>query len=310
MMKRAVMQAGLQVPRFMSLAELLAAGGHASWSGPTVLKPHSGASSTDVVVFASPSQTFAAVTAHTTGVTRLDAKDPATHEYEVEEFVTGPILHFDGLIDAGRIIVMTASRYLGTCLGYANGQPLGSYHVPLEPTALDWAQRVVAAVQIGSGSFHLEAIDVGGSLIFLEIGNRVGGADVVATFELATSVHMPSQELRMLIGEPASLPPLEHAHARGWHGWFVFPGHHLSGVHQGFNGVESFRASTSVVTWNELPLGAALRTNVTYSAHEAPLAGIVATTSHDATRMWIEALFSVASMREPSTAAGQLKNVA
>ena len=61
--------------------------------------------------------------------------------------------------------------------------------------------RVLAAVGIRNGSFHLEAIEAPDALVFLEVGNRVGGADVVATFELATGVHLPSEELRILIGD-------------------------------------------------------------------------------------------------------------
>jgi hypothetical protein len=243
-------------------------------------------------------------------VAKLDAEEEALGDYQVEEFVTGPILHFDGLVDAGRIAVMTASRYVGTCLGYANGQPLGSYYIPLEPAALSWAQQVIAAVKIESGSFHLEAIDSAGSLVFLEIGNRVGGADVVATFELATGVHMPSRELRMLIGEPIDLPTDLQLHARGWHGWFVYPGHHHSGAYLGLKDADRFRSDPAVVTWNELEMGAALRRNVTYSAHEAPLAGIVATRSHAATRAWIEGLFGAATLQIDAGVAAQLKHVA
>ncbi len=310
-MKRAVADTGLRVPRFMPLCELLTAQGVASWDCASVLKPHSGASSADVVVFDSPRHVFEAVSQQASRVAKLDAENAAIDEYEVEEFVAGPILHFDGLIEGGRIAVMTASCYVGTCLGYAQGRPLGSYHIPLQAEAADWAQRVVDAVQIDSGSFHLEAIEASQGLVFLEIGNRVGGADVVATFELATGVHMPSQELRMLLDDPLILPQARQMHARGWHGWFVYPGHHLgNGAHHGFDGVEEYRSSPSVVTWNELQIGTAFRSNVTYSAHEAPLAGIVATGGHAATRAWIEGLFASASLRVADADTAQLKHVA
>ncbi|WP_230680980.1 hypothetical protein [Paracidovorax cattleyae] len=52
-MKQAVAAAGLRVPRFASLPAFLARRDGLSWQGRTVLKPHSGAASEDVAVFAS-----------------------------------------------------------------------------------------------------------------------------------------------------------------------------------------------------------------------------------------------------------------
>jgi hypothetical protein len=311
LMKDAVERAGVRVPRFLALSEFLTQGGVVPWGQPTVLKPHSGASSEDVVVFDTPARAFAAVNDRRTGVANLDHDAPQIGGYEVEEFVSGPILHFDGLVESGRIVALTASRYIGTCLGYAKGQPLGSYHIPVTPVAQRWAQQVLNAVQISVGSFHLEAIETTDGLVFLEVGNRVGGADVVATFELATGVHMPSQELRLLLGKPVLASESGSAHSRGWHGWFVYPGHCAeSGTYEGLNGADPFRSDPSVVTWVELEPGAALKSSVTYSAHETPLAGIVATASPEDTRRWIEALFSAVSIRTAGVEAPHLPNAA
>jgi len=307
-MKRAVERAGLRVPGFRSLQEFLSAKGDVPWLN-TVLKPHSGASSADVIVFDSARLAFEAITNRHTGVARLDAERQSVDEYEVEEFVPGPIVHFDGLVSDGRIAAITASRYVGTCLAFARGRPLGSYHIPLTTRAKGWVQRALDAVGITTGSFHLEAIENNG-LVFLEVGNRVGGADVVATFELATGIHMPSHELRLLLGEPLEA----HRQLRQtapWYGWFVYPGHHInSGVFAGFDNVDRFRDSTQVIAWNELQSGTPFRTDVTYSAHEAPLAGIVATDSPEETRSFIEELFETASLRIRVSASASLKEVA
>jgi hypothetical protein len=160
---------------------------------------------------------------------------------------------------------------------------------------------VLTAVGIRNGSFHLEAID-DGDLVFLEVGNRVGGADVVPTFELATGVHLSSEELRILIDGVPSRPfgaTLPHTQTDGhWHGWFVFPGHAgrfvEGGAYRRIGGVDAFRDDPAVVRWTELAAGAALRPRVTYSAHEAPLAGIVAHVDWRESRAWIEALFQAA----------------
>jgi hypothetical protein len=150
-------------------------------------------------------------------------------------------------------------------------------------------------VGIRNGSFHLEAIEAPDGLVFLEVGNRVGGADVVATFELATGVHLPSEELRILIGAgPTGALPRSQT-AGTWHGWFVFPGHasHAS-AYSGIEGIDSYRRDPGVVRWVELPVGSPLLSRVTYSAGEAPLAGIVACPNAADTEAWLRGLFSAA----------------
>jgi hypothetical protein len=304
-MKEAVERVGLRVPRYLPLAKFIEGGVKPEWHGKTVLKPHSGASSEDVVVFSSPAAAQSAVGARSSGAAKLDTGALDLDSYEIEEFISGDILHFDGLISDGTLLAMSASIYVGTCLGFAQGLPLGSSHIPVDALARDWVPRVLAAVGIRNGSLHLEAID-DGDLVFLEVGNRVGGADVVPTFELATDVHLPSEELRILIDGAPSRPfttTLPHTQAGGpWHGWFVFPGHagRLAGdgAYRRIGGIDAFRDDPAVVRWTELATGMVLQPRVTYSAHEAPLAGIVAHGDWQDTRAWIEALFQ-AAMQTP-----------
>ncbi|MFM0441086.1 ATP-grasp domain-containing protein [Paraburkholderia strydomiana] len=295
-MKAAVHEAGLRVPRFVGLPEFIASPSAAAWRGRTVLKPLSGASSEDVVTFDTLEDAAAAIDTRRTGVPRLDAETQVTDAYEVEEFVTGEILHFDGLVAQSQVLTVTVSRYIGTCLGYANGQPLGSYHFPISPSAREWVETALKAVGIRQGSFHLEAIENGDELVFLEVGNRVGGADVVATFECATGVHMPSEELRILLdGKPSRVLPPTQTQPQ-WYGWFVFPGHTLGGEsYEGIAGIDAFRADPALVRWIELPTGAPLARRITYSAHETPLAGIVAHDRWQGTRDWIASLFDVST---------------
>jgi hypothetical protein len=295
LMKRAVGAAGIRVPRFARLRALLESGAVAQWSGQTVLKPHSGASSEDVMVFASLGEALRAVTDRSTGIPHLDKGVPALDLYQMEEFVSGDVLHFDGLVAKGQVLTITASRYVATCLGFASGEPLGSFHFPVSSASRNWVVNVLAAVGIRDGSFHLEAIETREGLVFLEVGHRVGGADVVATFELATGVHLPSEELRILIdGEPTrALPQTQTNNA--WHGWFVFPGHaNAESVYEGIEGIDAYRHDPAVVRWVELPVGHALQCKLTYSAGEVPLAGIVALPSAAATEAWLRGLFSAA----------------
>ncbi|CUW33254.1 MULTISPECIES: ATP-grasp domain-containing protein [Streptomyces] len=304
LMKQAVDQAGLRVPRYCPLPHFLQHDGHAPWSGPTVLKPHRGASSEDVLVYDTPHQAATAITEHRTGIPRLD-DGTALHDFQVEEFVTGPIRHFDGLVQNGEILLLTASQYIGTCLQYAQGRPMGSFQIPCSEQTRTWVARALAAVQIHDGSFHLEAIVHEEELVFLEVGNRVGGADVVASVELATGVHLPSCELRILLGEPvAATLPAPPAPPR-WYGWFVHPGHHLAGQqYHGLKGAAPFRTSPRVITWHELAPGAPLPDHITYQAGETVLAGIVAGESPEQTHNWITDLFASLSVdTRPATPA-------
>jgi hypothetical protein len=298
LMKTVVEQAGLRVPRFFPLDTFMSTGGEVYWMGRTVLKPHSGASSEEVVVFDTPREAFHAITTRQSGASRLDTGQSAVNDYEIEEFISGPILHFDGLVAQGQVVALTASRYVGTCLAYAAGQPLGSCHFPLSTADRTWVARALDAVRIKDGSFHLEAIEHQGDLVFLEVGNRVGGADVVATFELATGIHLPSEELRILLGSSIAVPPAQSTENRQWHGWFVFPGHHLgTSANPGIDYSAAFRGSPAVLRWNELGRHAPLSNHITYQAQEVPLAGVIATASAEQTCAWITAFFNSAKYR-------------
>ncbi|AYN38370.1 ATP-grasp domain-containing protein [Streptomyces dangxiongensis] len=309
LMKQAVGEAGLRVPRFVPLPRFLEPDGSVPWHGRTVIKPHRGASSEDVLVFDTPRQAAAAVTEGRTGVALLD-DGSGLEDFEAEEFVAGPIRHYDGLVQGGEVLVLSASEYVGTCLQYAQGLPMGSFQIPFSAETRTWVSRALAAVRIEDGSFHLEAIVHEGRLVFLEVGNRVGGADVVATVELATGVHLPSYELRVLLGEPvAGMLPEPPAHQRRY-GWFVHPGHHLAGQEfRGLDGALAFRAGPRVVAWNELPSGAPLPDHITYQAGETVLAGIVTSDTSEETRDWIVDLFGSVSVRTRPAALTTAKQV-
>ena len=296
-MKEAVLARKLRVPSFMSLDRYLALQGKVPWFGATVLKPHSGASSIDVSIYHQPDCTFDEIRQ------KISDLSLCIDDFQVEEYIRGPIRHFDGLVLNGRIFTMLSSQYVGTCLDYMErGQPLGSWHLETTEQMQTWVDEVLSAVQIRNGAFHLEAIMDGDEPVFLEVGNRVGGADVVATYELATGIHMPSLELRIHIeGELDVAHVAEHQATLGF-GWFMFPGHtHSNLVYHGLIGADELRSSPFIVQWNELKPGALLAKNVTYSAFEAPVTGILKTEDPQQTRVWLQALFQQVSLIEDPT---------
>ncbi|WPC26421.1 ATP-grasp domain-containing protein [Pseudomonas moraviensis] len=290
-MKAAVQASGLRVPRFMSLERYLAFQGRVPWNGATVLKPHSGASSMDVSIHPAAGA-FDAIRQ-----TISDLSLPIA-DFQVEEYISGSIRHFDGLVLNGQIVTLLASEYVGTCLDYMErGHPLGSWHLQVSAGMQAWVSTALQAVQIHNGAFHLEAIMDADEPVFLEVGNRVGGADVVATYELATGIHLPSLELRIHVDGELNTAHLPDRQPDLGYGWFVFPGHtHSQRLYQGLDGAEELRASPFIVQWNELPPGALLPEHVTYSAFEAPLAGIVKTSEPQQTRDWMRTLFDRVSL--------------
>lgn len=212
-MKGLVAAAGLRVPRYSaltgsrSLAELVADPGL-----PMIVKPRAGAASA--------------------GAHRVDTRAElerilarSERDLECEEFIDGAILHVDGIRRRGRFHVATVSEYVGTCLEFAQGRPLGS--VLLEPgsrrsATLAFARACLDALGLRDGPFHLEAIrDRRGSLAFMEVGLRPGGAEVPFVHKDLLGVDLYGEAFRTTLGLPplaATVPEL-----RGSGGWVIFP---------------------------------------------------------------------------------------
>ncbi|NIF68077.1 ATP-grasp domain-containing protein, partial [Burkholderia sp. Cy-647] len=174
-MKQVVAAAGLRVPRFVALDEVDApdASALAALRFPLVLKPRAGAASAGVRRVDTPAQ--------------LAALWPtlARADHECEEYIEGPIYHVDGLVADGEFVIARASRYVNTCLDFANGKPLGSVMLdpgPADDALLAFARDSLRALGLDDGAFHLEVIRGGDGLTFLEIGARVGGGEIPFLF--------------------------------------------------------------------------------------------------------------------------------
>lgn len=213
-MKERVGAAGVRVPRFAATGAVPAVRALVAECGlPVVRKPRRGASSQGVVVVRS--------------ATDLDpwlaAEDDATAEWE--EHVPGDVLHVDGLAVGGRLRAMRPARYLGTCLGFAHGEPLGSVGIddpPLTERLGRLTQRVLAALGLDSGAFHLEVIhhvDRLGAvdeLVFLEIGGRVGGGEIPFLWRDVYGLNLIAADARLQVGDgPAGARDVGNAEVAG-----------------------------------------------------------------------------------------------
>lgn len=287
-MKTTVAAAGIRVPEFLPLRKLVQY--VPQWQGRVVLKPIDGASSENVKVFPSLTSLLKALQTRNTGIELLDREDAKFEQFEVEEFITGPIIHFDGLVQDGEVKAVVASQYVGDCLAFANGQPLGSVQIDTSTETKAWVSQVLNAVELTKGCFHLEAISSSSGLVFLEVANRVGGADVHDSFELATGIHLHSAQLKSWLDEELQLPKLPTLTKK--FGWYVFPGHHYPADYCHICGHESFRNHPFVVRWQELTAAQKLPKHITYQGVEVPLAGLVGSDSSESLQAFLREMFT------------------
>jgi hypothetical protein len=277
-MKAAVAVRGLRVPRFVPCAGLIASASVNTipWTGKTVLKPVDGTASKDVLVFATYADAVEAIANNSTGATEWDPV-----RFQLEEYVEGPIFHFDGLMLAGDPVAILASRYLGTCLEFAQGVPQGSVQLDDDGGRCQVALDYLRAVKISNGAFHPEMIEASDGMVFLEVAARAGGGDIKETFQLATSIDLVAAGLAIsLDSSPLAVNPLkewfgEKPRSRIY-GDFMFPGHRLQSASCAIRGAERFRGHPDVVKWKEREANTPLPKQVSYFDFELPVCGIVA----------------------------------
>lgn len=288
LMKKAL-ESQVKVPKFLSLSNIFNVGAF-SEDTKVIIKPIDGASSENIVTCRDIKDAIFRINNKTTGIFDLDVGNKSLCDYEIEEYVDGDILHIDGIVENGKIIVCIASQYIGNCLSYAHGQPLASIQVDTTEYIWSWAQKCISGTQITSGSFHLEAINSTTGLVFLEIANRVGGADVVKTFELATGIHLPSAELKLLFGDKIIIDPSKFDRSK--YGWFVYPGHHLISGYVSILNSRQFEKNQIILKWNKLNKSVRCKKTITYQANEVPISGLLKANSFEELKTFVSKMFA------------------
>lgn len=190
----------------------------------------------------------------------------------VEEFVPGEIWHLDGYLRDGEIGAVVSSVYVGNCLGFAQGSPLGSAQTPDAPEALSLLRSTLAALGQRNGSFHFECIRApDGRFLFLETAARVGGAGVAETFELRTGINLYQVDLQYQLWGFVEEVPKERS--RHYYGWFVFPAHHC--VEHATFGFDSARFDGRLRSFVHNPHPASHPGQISYATAATPLSGVV-----------------------------------
>ncbi|WP_095147318.1 MULTISPECIES: acetyl-CoA carboxylase biotin carboxylase subunit family protein [unclassified Pseudomonas] len=141
--------------------------------------------------------------------------------YEIEGFIHGQTYHIDGFIDVdGSVPFQVVSRYINNCLDFAKAQPLGSVIVQastLRSRIEAFSRQCLSALALRCTAFHLEIfVENDGSLVFLEVGARVGGSEVPHLINKVFGVNLYEHWLRRLTGEQPSLPDVSHDPSGGW----------------------------------------------------------------------------------------------
>jgi hypothetical protein len=211
--KSLVTGSGVRAPEWMPVKPGMSAQSiDRVWSYPVVVKPLAGAASSGVRVCGDRAELQA----------KLDSLDPAL-EWEAETFIAGPVYHCDGYAENGVIGYLSTSKYVGSCTSFNEGQPLGSVSVQHTDEArilADGCARTLRALGLEHGAFHLEAFIDRGEFVFLEIGHRPGGGEVLWVTHRYGGVDLMSAAVRLSCGLPAlqggATPPPLPAGSYGW----------------------------------------------------------------------------------------------
>ena len=223
-MKRALAEAGVRVPRFAAVGpdttrEELArfADGVA---GRIVLKPRSQAASIGVHILDGAGELL-----------ELASRGGIEAGYEAEEFVPGTVHHLDGVVRDGTVRWFSAARYLDSCFDFQyRNAPLASVTVDdaaMVARTLEYTGTVLRALGLRDSAFHLELFHTPtDELVFLEIGNRFGGAGVVDQQHTVYGVDLAREAVLACLGRPSELPAAATILDRpgvGASGWLYLP---------------------------------------------------------------------------------------
>lgn len=262
-MKARIRAQGLRAPAFMPYPQFLEAQ-DCPWMGKTVLKPRCETASRNVSVFSSPQMLLAAAARGEI------PEQPAAESMQVEEFVEGPILHFDGFARDGKVVLIQPSRYYGTCLGYALGESLGSLQFDDQALA-DAAAGYVRASGIADGAFHLEMIQTDAGLCFLEIAPRVGGGGINDVMRLRWNIDLVAADIATQAGmEP---PPYAPRATGECYGFYIVPGHPHAGSRCSVR--VDYPDRSRIVAETAIGACETLGAEITHNAGEVPLYLIV-----------------------------------
>lgn len=216
-----VSRAGLAVPAHAPVRhphDVVEFGRDHGW--PVVVKPCAGSSSAGVIKVDGPSECAG-----------LEFAEGEPHL--VQAFDGRQIYHVDGYFDGRTMGPLRASRYVNNCLGFRTGDTLGSVEEDdpdLMRSITAFSTGVMRALSRKPVVFHLELfVDrVTGSCAFLEVGARVGGAEIPYLWREVHGYDLMESAFRLLAGQhalpwPRSIDAVAPAPGTDVAGWLLAP---------------------------------------------------------------------------------------
>lgn len=142
----------------------------------------------------------------------------------LEQFIPGDVYHADSIVIDGQVLFCSVQKYGAPPMAVAHGGGLfitrTLSHEHEDTVAIKRMNaQVIDALQMESGVTHAEFIKAhaDGTLYFLEIAARVGGAHIADLVQAATGLNLWAEwariEIAQIRGEVYSLPELQYKHA-------------------------------------------------------------------------------------------------
>jgi biotin carboxylase len=168
---------------------------------PLVLKPVAGVAVEHTSVVADEAALLAALQ-------RLAERRGDGHAYLLEEFVAGDEWHVDGAVSGGRLTFVSVGRYADPCIEFPRRGIMREFifdpkrDEPAYRRAGALLERVLPALGLRDGVFHLEAFDPDGEgdLVFGECAARTGGGLLRRGVEEKHGVNLAALSLEVACG--------------------------------------------------------------------------------------------------------------
>lgn len=221
-MKNRLQQAGVRVPRFLpfdaaafaSRPEQYVAEVCSALGLPMIVKPVQGANNREVQLLGSSQELH-----------QWCGAAGRTSSFQFEEYIDGALYHCNSVVRHGGIQLIQVCQYLGPCLDFSRGRPIGSITLDEENELVPRIRRlndqVLRALRPPEPCVtHLELFRTpADELVFLEVAARAPGALVSAMCQRRTGVHLLETSLRLQMGTAGELPLAVGPHC----GWAWFP---------------------------------------------------------------------------------------
>lgn len=215
-MAEAVVAGGVAIPAFADAPDVESIVQFADAHGwPLIVKPRRGTASRGVLRLNSIDD-----------LAQLDRLKPEPRM--VQWFCPDQIFHIDGLWTGAELGAWRASRYVNNCMEFNAGDVLGSVEVDdaglLGPLG-EFLARACAAFGDEPWVFHMEAFvgtEADGTvrINFLEVGSRVGGAEIPFIWREVHGVDLMEAAVHIQLGRR---PIVRHITAQRVGGWLLVP---------------------------------------------------------------------------------------